>query len=325
MWGKREFIDSSSSSESISTRPSVPSVMPDYLNTSKEPKHIPKPPSIRPISANSRILSIQRAKLLKRGNESIRVETSPFFKNNINTMPLPPEHKPENIIQKHNESQMTTKIVEFNEIEEIKIDERMTVKEKTLVKKFLRPDSPERIDPSIVKHNRNEDEITPEPKYQRVMMQNNRVRERPASHSVQRRSTRDFKAVTTVSIKKGASTILTMNPDFKTSVFNPVPLGSSLLLSLSKQKDDLNQSSNQFSIKIVSTGLLLFSCKRRKSGNIIFSLSEKDFSRHSDSFIGKLAVKKGKNVFKFYDNGKKIAALSEVRKQYGYLEKVTKR
>lgn len=325
MWGKREFIESSSSSESLSTRPSVPNNRTDSLNAQDHVKHIPKPPPTRPISANYRIMSLQRAKLLNRGNDNIRVETSPFFRSNISTLPLPPDRKIENRLSKNDENKAKTKIIEIEQIEEIKVDDSLVVKEKTAARKFLKPDSPERIDPSIIKADRKEEEITPEPRYQRVMMQSNKIRERPASQATQRRSSKDFKAVTTVSIKKGSTNLLTINPDFKTSVFNPVPQGSSLLLSISKQKDDENLTANQYNIKIISTGLLLFSCKRRKSGNFIFSLSDKDFSKRGDMFIGRLVVKSGKNTFKFYDNGKKISTSNEVRKQYGFLERVTEK
>ena len=325
MWGKREFIESSSSSESLSTRPSVPNTIIESLNNQVPVKYIPKPPPTRPISANYRIMSLQREKILNRGFDNIRVETSPFFRSNANTLPLHPDRKTENNSSKNDEKKAISKIIETEQIEEIKVDDALVVREKTPVRKFLKPDSPERIDPSILKAERKEEEITPEPRYQRVMMQSNKIRERPASQTTQRRSSKDFKAVTTVSIKKGSNTLMSINPDFKTSVFNPIPLGSSLLLSISKQKDDENLTANQYNIKIISTGLLLFSCKRRKSGNFILSLSDKDFSKHSDSCLGRLVVKKGKNLYKFYDNGKKTSASSQVRKQYGYLERVTEK
>jgi hypothetical protein len=322
MFCKREFLDDSSSSEDISTTQSNPTNRSSDVHETIPVNVIPKPPSTRPISANARIISIQRAKLLNRGKDSVRVETSPFFRSSPSNFPPindPQIIRAESIFEgsktEAKSNLLKNEDLKVDEIEEIKINDFVQVKEKTPVKSFLRPESPERIDPSIRKTESRNSEITPEPRYQRMTVQPNRgLRERPTSHQSQRRQS-EFKTVTTVSIKKLSNSSLSISPDFKTSAFLPVPQGSSLQIVINKVKDEVSKKSSEFTVKLMSTGLLMFSGKRRKSGNFLFSLKENEFSKKSENFLGRIS--KNDRVFRFFDFGTKVKSGENGRKQYG--------
>ena len=80
MWGRREFLESSSSEEDISEKNSAHISISTDISTNAIVKSIEKPLPVRLLTAHARIMSIQRAKLLDRGRTSGRVQVSPFFR-----------------------------------------------------------------------------------------------------------------------------------------------------------------------------------------------------------------------------------------------------
>ena len=116
MFGKREFLESSSSSEDITLSQSNPANPSTEVPVQAAVRFIPKPPATRPISANARILSIQRAKLLNRGIEAIRVETSPFYRSPITNYSQTID-KPESSTLNHTELEDQTKFSSFDKDE----------------------------------------------------------------------------------------------------------------------------------------------------------------------------------------------------------------
>ncbi|OMJ95415.1 hypothetical protein SteCoe_1176 [Stentor coeruleus] len=220
MWGQREFLNSSSSEEELKSNSCQQSVSTDISHHEKN-TFVPKPPPTRPITANSRIISIQKAKLLKTSKISVRVEISPFFRthpqNQYPNPPSPPRTTKTQIVKQENKEVSEVKeIKEIKEIkepkehkehkediEEIKVGESRTRRIRVIAKEFLWQDNPDKFDKTIMQVASRKNEITPEPKHQRVTVQNNApIRARPVSQKSVRSSSKDFKAVTTVIVRK---------------------------------------------------------------------------------------------------------------------------
>lgn len=234
MWGQREFLQSSSSEEELKSNSCQQSVSTDISHYEKS-TFVPKPPPTRPITANSRIISIQKAKLLKTTKIPVRVEISPFFRthpqNQYPNPPSPPRTTKPQLGKP--ESKQVREVKEIKEpkenkeeIEEIKVGESRTRKIRAIAKEFLWQDNPEKFDKTIMQVASRKNEITPEPRHQRVTVQNNApIRARPVSQRSVRSSSKDFKAVTTVIVRKDIPSGSRGNIGARSTLMSPLPQG----------------------------------------------------------------------------------------------------
>ena len=330
MWGKREFLESSSSEETINTISEQRLFESDFPKV-ENIKKVSKAPLVRPITANSRIMSIHRGKLLDRGNTSVRVETSPFFRQNnqeLNDLPLPVNQKILNV---------------YDDIEEIKITETKSFKIQNPVKQFLVPENSEKNGKSPEKPAENSEitekiksrkeifnpEIAPQPRYQRIAIQvNKNIRPRPQSQQCGRSLSKEFKTVTTFALQKPvpppAPPVLKKVSENKSNLFTPVPFGSKLYCLLKRNKEGLNKDFPKYSISQPSNGIQLMAALRhlgKNGGNYIISLTDKNFSKKSSSYLGKVVLDFHHKSMAIFGFGKSPKSLgkdeTKIRKQYG--------
>ena len=301
MWGRREFLESSSSSEELVTANSLyqESLSTD-ISKPEQAVFTAKPPPTRPITANSRIMSIQRAKLLDRSRGSVRIQVSPFYRTHTNDINLSPEPGP---IKKTQNPQK----VQSEEIEEIKVSETAVIKRENKAKDFLPEEKvhviikdfhPERRKPKET------EETAPQPRHQRMKLQSSTsLRARPQSQITVRSNSKEFKTITTVSVKKPVPPPLSKHdPEQKTNLFNPVPMGSKLFCLLKRNNQGFAKEFPSFSLSLSSNGIqLIAACRKRGKygGKYLISCSDKDFSQRSPACLGKIITESSHRGMKF--------------------------
>ena len=197
MWGRREFLESSSSEEDISEKNSAHISISTDISTNAIVKSIEKPLPVRLLTANARIMSIQRAKLLDRGRTSGRVQVSPFFRSyqiekEYSLIPTPPKEP------------KYPKIAKPEELEEIKLADTQPVKMVTKAKEFLVEENIQGFDQNFIRKSKKEIiEVAPLPTHQRVKIQaSDSLRARPRSQLSARRNSTEFKTVTTITVQR---------------------------------------------------------------------------------------------------------------------------
>lgn len=315
MWGRREFLESSSSDE-LSPKP-FQSISTDVSNNPPV-KFIAKPPPTRPITANARIMSIQRAKLLDRGTGSIRVQVSPFYRtSSIEITQSPPQISKKPPVP-------NKKVPE--DLEEIKVADLKTSPKKNpkdiKVKDFLSEEKPENNSKEWLSQTKTFEEIAPQPTYQRVKLQSSTsLRARPQSQITVRSNSKEFKTITTVSVKKPIPpSVKQHSVDQKNNLFAPVPLGSKLFCIIKRNNQEVYQQYPKYSVVLASNGIQVMSASRvrgKYGGNYVVSLSDKDFSKNSLFFLGEVKTEAGHRSMSFFRFRPKKSTVKVLKKQDG--------